>query len=99
MYRTEKTAAPLRDFFSMPETPPILRRLVAFMKEQKSYEGSKRDFAGMFSAFSREQVNMAQLSRKMSYFRYELEDMGVSFMMTRNASERGIIIIYKEPHK
>ena len=88
---------PLNDVFSKPKTPPILRGLVEFMKKQKSYEGPNKAFAGMFGSFLGEQVNMAQLSRKMSYFRYELEDMGVSFMMTRNASERGIIIVYKQP--
>jgi hypothetical protein len=91
-----KCVSELRSITAPPAMPDILCRLADYIKEIGRYEGPNAVFCEQFSAYLGEAVNMTQLNRKLGYFRYELEDRGVYFMLTRTAKSRGLIITYKE---
>ena len=78
------------------ELPEELKKLTDYMMSVKKYEGPNKGFAEGFSAYTGEPVNIRKLKQKMAYFRYELEDMGVSYVVTRDRADRGILIMYSE---
>ena len=90
-----KCTSPIEPMFGRA-LPQILKQLLDFMKVEKHFSGTNREFVGAFSSFIDEDVNMSQLSRKMSYFRYELEDRGLRFELSRTKAERCIKLDYNE---
>ena len=69
------------------------------MMSVKKYEGPNKGFAEGFAAYTGEPVNIRKLKQKMAYFRYELEDMGVSYMVTRDRADRGILMYSERADK
>ena len=85
---------PLDSRPGMQTLPDILLRLVDFMKQQKYFRNNNKSFCEMFSSHAGVEIDPKSLNQKISYYRYELEDRGVTFTFLRSSNERGLEIFY-----
>jgi hypothetical protein len=60
--------------------------LVSFMKEKTEFTGTNSDLAAQFTQATGWVMTPSRLKRTMNQYRYDLKDLGVSFLDFRTAS-------------
>lgn len=90
----EKTGDNHEDAGNLPEE---IGDLVSFMKEKTEFTGTNSDLAAQFTQATGWVMTPSRLKRTMNQYRYDLKDLGVSFLDFRKNNQRMINISYQEP--
>ena len=78
------------------EIPPTMLRLIAYVGQIGSYNGSNTDFCEQFGEYCGCEISPITLKRMMNRFRYELEDAGVFFVSVKRNGLRRLALYYKK---
>ena len=82
---------------SPSQFPEELKCLLYFMKKAVKFSNTNTELVQQIERVTGRRLNILRLKRYMNLYRYELADMGLSFVSVRIKGERGALIVYEPP--
>ena len=82
---------------SPPQFPEELKCLLYFMKKAVKFSNTNTVLVQQIERVTGRKLNILRLKKYMNLYRYELDDMGLSFVSVKFKGERGTLIVYEVP--